>query len=575
MIRNMSIKNKLLLVFIILTTMVLATAFIIMISINIKNSKDNIASVMDVVGSIIADRCAASLAFSDVESANGNLRTLSSYNSVVYACIRTRDNQVFSEYNLNVDQVFRCEGFSADENNRFRNQYFDSFKPIMLEGEAIGSLQIKVSLDAYNEEVVGAINVSVIVFAVLMLISIYIMIRITNLITNPIASLKDLANEVTEKEDYSLRMKEKADDEVGVLITTFNNMLEQIEIRDRDLLKEKENAERAALSSKRYAKETELINADLESEITERVRIEEELHQLNETLEEKVYERTRELKEMNEKIGDISRSAGMAEVANGVLHNVGNVLNSVNVSASMLRELARKTKAHNLSRVVKMLKENKSNIGEYISSDSKGKQIPDFLSLLDGQLDEERRTMFKELDELSNSIDHIKNVVSMQQSYAGSYGVREQIHLPDLVEDAIKINMEGMARRGIRLIKKYEDVPLVYLDKHKVLQIIINIISNAKHALTDSDNAEKILQLFVVQRNKELVVEVKDTGIGISEEDLAHLFEYGFKKRRGGHGYGLHHSGIVANELGGKITVESEGLGKGAIFRLILPVTNE
>ncbi len=569
---KLGIKAKLVAVFVTVTVMVLASAFIVMITLNVSSSKNNIISVLDIVGNIMADRCAASLAFSDVESANSNLRTLGSHASVVYACIRTSENQVFSEYSLNIEQVFRCEDYNESSENRFTGQYVDSFKPIVLEGQPIGSLQIKASLDDFNEKIVTAIQISLFVFLSLTIIAIYIVVRITNHITDPITQLKDVAKKVTTSKDYSLRATEKSEDEVGVLVYSFNSMLDQIQQRDYALIEEKEKAEKSALSAKRYAKETEIINADLENEIRERVRIEEELQELNETLEEKVRERTVELKDINEKIGEISRSAGMAEVASGVLHNVGNVLNSVNVSASVIREQIRKTKAENLFRVVGMLKENSQNIAEFIEKDEKGKQIPAFLGLLADQLKSERETLFKELDDLSNSIDHIKNVISMQQSYAGSYGVREQVNIADLIEDALKINLEGMRRRGIKIVKEYSDSPLIYIDKHKILQVIINLISNAMHALVDSGNEVKHIHISIKEESEQIELEIMDTGVGISDEDIPHLFEYGFKKRRGGHGYGLHHSALVANELGGRIIAHSDGLGKGASFKLIIPL---
>lgn len=571
MIGGFSIKGKLLMLFIAVTTLVLATAFVIMMALNVKNSKNNITSVLDVVGEILADRCAASLAFSDVESANSNLRTLSSHNSVVYACIRTEDNHLFSEYLPEVEKIYRCEDYNSIPGNTFYEHYVDSVKPIILEGKAIGSLQIKASLNEYRESIFQAIKSSLIVFMGLMSIASVVSVRMMNVITEPITRLRDLAQKVTTSKDYSLRMEERGEDEVGVLVESFNTMLDQIEDRDSALMEEKEKAENSALSAKRYAKETEMINLDLENEIRERARIEEELQELNETLEEKVNERTAELKEINMKIGEISRSAGMAEVASGVLHNVGNVLNSVNVSSSVIRERVRKTKAGNLRKVVDMMRENSDRIGEFVCEDEKGKQIPRFLELLDEELEEERQLLLEELKNMTSSIDHIKNVISMQQSYAGSYGVMERISVADLVEDALKINMEIIQRRGIEIVKMYEKSTLIYIDKHKVLQIIINLISNAMHSLIDSENKRKTLYVRVYSGDSE-VVEIMDTGVGIDKEDIPHLFEYGFKKRKDGHGFGLHHSALVAYELGGKITVSSEGPGKGAIFSLRLPI---
>jgi len=576
MFRKLSIKSKLLTVYIVITGLVLGTAFVIIMSININSSKTNIISGLKVVGEIVADRCAAPLAFSDVESANSNLRALSSHSSIVYACIRTTENEQFSEYNLDVEEVFQCDDYNVEVPLKINNYLIDIYSPIYLEGQPIGVLQIKARLNELTERTVKSIKISMLVFVGLMVVSVVVSRRVMDLIIEPITKLKDVAQNVTSNQDYSLRANESSNDEIGVLVGSFNNMLDQIQERDNSLLKEKEKAEISAESARQYASETEKINLELEIEIRERSRIEDELSDLNETLEDKVVERTAELKELNEKIGDVARSAGMAEVASGVLHNVGNVLNSVNVSASLIREQVRKSKVENLSRVVRMLDEHRDDVPGFIGSDEKGKQIPKFLSLLSDQLGAEKKLMYKELDDLSKSIDHIKNVISMQQSYAGSVGVREKTSLSDLVEDALKINLQGMQRHGIEVVKEFEKIPMLYLDKHKALQIVINLISNAKNAIKDEgekdSEKEKIITIIISKESEQVSIEVKDTGIGIEPGDIKHLFEYGFKKRRDGHGYGLHHSAIVANELGGKITVKSEGLGKGASFRLIMPI---
>lgn len=524
------------------------------------------------MGEIVADRCAASLAFSDMESANINLKSLGSHKSIVYACIRTVENKEFAEYSLDASGVYRCDNYKEDAKIYLTNKYVNIYNPIILEGQPIGVLQIKATLNELIESAIKSAKISAGIFIGLMLLAVIVSNRMMKLITDPITRLKDIAKNVTKDKDYSLRTKKTSDDEVGVLVESFNNMLDQIEVRDNALIEEKEKAEISALSAKKYAQETEEINIDLENEIRERTRIEDELQDLNDTLEDKVQERTAELKELNEKIGGIARSAGMAEVASGVLHNVGNVLNSVNVSVSVIREQVRKTKSCNLSRVVSMLEENKNNMACFIGADEKGKQIPKFLSLLSDQLVIEKENMFMELDGLANNIDHIKNVISMQQSYAGSYGVREKVALSDLAEDALRINIQGMDRHGIVVVKDYKEAPMLYIDKHKALQIIINLISNAKYALTESRSTNK--QLIIVIRSDERTasLEVKDTGIGISQEDIPHLFEYGFKKRHEGHGFGLHHSALVANELGGKITVHSDGPGKGASFKLFIPI---
>jgi signal transduction histidine kinase len=571
-LRHISIKSKLLMVYITITGLILTSAFFIIMRMEQASSRQNVISGLNVVGEIVADRCAASVAFSDVQSANSNLSTLSSHASIVYACIRTDTNQSFAQYAVNGAEKYNCDDFDIDNTSRFDGNYVDIYKPILLEGQAIGMLQVKASLDELNARLMESAKFSFLIFAGLMLIAAFLSRKLMSLVTEPITRLKDIAQSITEKRNYDLRMEQVSNDEVGVLVNSFNKMLDQIAARDRALNDEKEKAEISALSAKRHASETEKMNIELEKEIGERLRVEKELQELNETLEEKVQERTLELKQLNEKIGDIARSAGMAEVASGVLHNVGNVLNSVNVSASVMREQVRKSKADNLSRLVDLMQQHQHDLASFISDDEKGKQIPKFIELLAEQLKEERNILFKELDELASNIDHIKNIISMQQSYAGSYGVREKVKLSDLVEDALKINLQEVNRHNIKVERHYDETPLIYADKHKLLQIIINLISNAKYALKEKADQNRLLQIMIYKNGTEAVIEIRDTGIGIVADDMPHLFEYGFKRRRGGHGFGLHHSALVANELGGRIKVNSEGPGKGATFQLFVPL---
>lgn len=570
--RHISIKTKLLMVYITITGLILTSAFIIIMRMEASTNRQNVVSGLSVVGEIVADRSAASVAFSDVESANSNLRTLRSHESIVYACIRTEANESFAQYTIDSSTQYSCDDFDIENTTRFDGNYVDIYKPILLEGQPIGMLQVKASLDELNKRLLDSVKLSLMIFTGLMLIAAFLSRKLMDMVTQPITRLKDIAQSVTEKRNYDLRVEQVSNDEVGVLVNSFNKMLDQIAARDRALNNEKEKAEISALSAKRHASETEKMNAELEKEISERLRVEKELQELNETLEEKVQERTLELKQLNEKIGDIARSAGMAEVASGVLHNVGNVLNSVNVSASVMREQVRKSKAENLDRLVNLMQKNQHDLADFISNDEKGKQIPKFIALLAEQLTEERNTLFRELDELANNIDHIKNIISMQQSYAGSYGVREKVKLSDLVEDALKINLQEVNRHNIKVERHYDETPLIYADKHKLLQIIINLISNAKYALKEKADNNRLLLIMIYKNDGEAVIEIRDTGIGIAQDDIQHLFEYGFKRRRGGHGFGLHHSALVANEVGGRIKVYSEGPGKGATFQLFVPL---
>ncbi|UZE17810.1 HAMP domain-containing histidine kinase [Pseudomonas sp. B21-054] len=280
-----------------------------------------------------------------------------------------------------------------------------------------------------------------------------------------------------------------------------------------------------------------------------------------------------ELREAQAELVTTARRAGMAEIATNVLHNVGNVLNSVNVSAQVLYEKVHTSKGPGVAKVVQLMKEHPDDLGDFISSDPKGRALPDYLDKLADALAIEQQGMIAELAQLTRRIDHIKEIVATQQSYAGNASVLEPGSLRELVEDVVRICDVSLARHHISLIKEFSDVPQMPLDKHRVLQILVNLINNAKQALDAGVNRppQIVLRLKVVD-DRRVRVEVEDNGEGISPDNLARVFEHGFTTRANGHGFGLHSCILAAHEMGGELTAQSAGPGKGALFILELPL---
>ncbi|MGD0260645.1 MAG: PAS domain S-box protein [Verrucomicrobiota bacterium] len=279
-----------------------------------------------------------------------------------------------------------------------------------------------------------------------------------------------------------------------------------------------------------------------------------------------------ELARMHQQLLEVSRQAGMAEVATNVLHNVGNVLNSVNVSSSLISDKVRASKAGNLAKAVALLQAHENDLAAFLADDPKGRQLPGYLRSLADHLDAEQHETLKELKSLAANIDHIKEIITMQQSYARVVGVVESLPVVDLVEDALRLNAGAMERHQVKIVREYFKVPPILVDKHKVLQILVNLIRNAKYALDDRGHTDKRLVLQVGLNGNDLVkISVIDNGIGIPPENLTRIFEHGFTTRREGHGFGLHNGALAAKELGGKLTAHSDGPGKGATFTLELP----
>ena len=275
---------------------------------------------------------------------------------------------------------------------------------------------------------------------------------------------------------------------------------------------------------------------------------------------------------LQSQLRDASRHAGMAEVAASVLHNVGNVLNSVSVSASLVRDAIKKSKAVGLSRVVALMQEHQADLGQFISRDERGRHLPVYLEELSKKLLAERGAALDELDRLRGNIVHIKEIVSMQQSHAKLGGVTESVDVRELVEEGLRFNADSLARHAIAMQREFTEVPPIIVDKHKVLQILVNLLRNAEHACQVTERADKSIRVGIGRCDDGICIAVIDNGVGIPPENMTHIFSHGFTTKQNGHGFGLHSGALAAKELGGALRVESPGTGHGATFTLQLPL---
>ena len=281
------------------------------------------------------------------------------------------------------------------------------------------------------------------------------------------------------------------------------------------------------------------------------------------------------LGEMHRGLLDVSRRAGMAEIAIGILHNVGNTLNSVNVSASLVTERMSELRVSGLMKTAELLREHEADLGTFFTIDPRGRQLPAYIQAVADQFAREREAVLAEMRALSQSVEHIKLVVNMQQKHARISGVLEWVSVPELIEDALRLNAVSFERLGIQLRREYAGVPPVLVDRHKLLQVLVNLLSNARYALLESEREDKWLAIRVEQAGERLRIAVADNGVGIAPEVLPRLFTQGFTTRKDGHGFGLHTSALAAEELGGSLTCASAGRGQGATFTLELPVRKE
>jgi signal transduction histidine kinase len=264
-----------------------------------------------------------------------------------------------------------------------------------------------------------------------------------------------------------------------------------------------------------------------------------------------------------------ARAAGMSEIATGVLHNVGNVLNSVNVSASLVAERVRGSASNDLGKVVKVLEPHADDLPGFLSRDPKGRALLPLLRSISAELDAERGRVQSEIQSMCSGIEHVKELVQAQQGFAGRSGVKEVVSIPDQVEAALAFT--GQALQGgvaIDVVREFEPMPACRIDRHRLMEVLVNLIQNARQATQEAHVAPQIVLRVRNAGPDRVRIEVQDNGVGIPAENLAKVFTHGFTTKKSGHGFGLHASANATGEMGGALTVHSDGPGTGATFAL-------
>lgn len=268
---------------------------------------------------------------------------------------------------------------------------------------------------------------------------------------------------------------------------------------------------------------------------------------------------------------EMAREMGKAEVASNVLHSVGNALNSINISASLINSRLTSSRMSNLTLLSDLVKKNENNLGEFLTKDPQGKEIPRVMAALAKYCEDEKNFLKRECNELIGNIDHVKHIVSLQQNVGSHFGMSEVQSISDLIEESLVILGVKPGQGDVEIIKEYQSLHPVMIDKDKLKQIIVNLLKNALESLRESViSARKItISLSKIEENFRLCV--LDNGPGIKKENMTRIFAHGFTTKKTGHGFGLHSCALLAKEMGGELVAQSEGEGKGAVFILTLP----
>lgn len=550
--QRLSIKGKLRLLVLLASGVAVLMSCVAFVSNDVRMMRTSIVKQVLALAEVLGANSTAAIEFNDEAAATEILSSLKRQQAVDSACLYSAAGRVFASYDK-PGTTMALPSTPPAVGVRFTSrEYFDIVQPVVRENRIVGTIYLHGSVSEVREQIVRYLGIAVLVMAGALAAAFAFSTRLQKAISLPILNLAQTAARISNEHDYSIRVEATSTDELGTLYRQFNAMLTQIQEGEAALQAAHDNLEQAVQQRTQQLSDAIL---ELHREVNERTRAE------------------TELKDMHQQLMDAARHAGMAEIATGVLHNIGNVLNSINISASVAADRLKAARIDQLKRAIDMLSQHGGDLGQFVTLDPKGKQIPAFLAILAQHLNEDKTEILEELQHLTVKIDHVKAIVATQQSYACVSGVSEVFDVASAIDDALKLNAAEFDRHHIEIVRDYEALPKVQLDKHKLLQILVNLVKNGQDALVEGGGTDRRLTFRTRSKGGDQIeIQVSDQGIGIQKENLTRIFSHGFTTKKTGHGFGLHSCANTAKEMGGSLIVESSGLGHGATFTLALPL---
>ncbi|MBV8803237.1 MAG: hypothetical protein JO131_09825, partial [Gammaproteobacteria bacterium] len=222
-----------------------------------------------------------------------------------------------------------------------------------------------------------------VISGILFSIIVWLLLRI--LVLKRLEFLNKAIRDIAGKKDYKRQIEMKEKDELTSLATQFNDLMHTINVSHDQL---KRQVREITLSEKKL----EAANTKLVLEIHERKQMQSKVDALH------------------KKLILAARRAGMADIASGVLHNVGNILNNVTTSVGVTKEMVESSHVKKLTDLAHLLKDNRDNLVTFMSTDSRGEKILDYIDLLTKKLMDENENISSEICQLEKYIGHIKDV---------------------------------------------------------------------------------------------------------------------------------------------------------------------
>lgn len=475
---------------------------------------------------IVADNGAAALGFRDEIAAADMLASLRYDPLVVSAAFYDRDGRLFVSYGIDLPVMLTSPAEAPDK---------AVIVDVVYRGERLGRLMVVSDIRAVLWKT--AATWAVVFFAALVLaggLALWVARRFQRVVAEPLVALSRTAEDVTRRGDYSLRAEPRGSPEVMSLARAFNAMLGELGRRGDAL-----------------DRQVESLNAEIRQRLT---------------AEENLRQNTREMLRM-------SHRAGVAEVATGVLHNIGNALNSINVSAELLADTLKLRARDAVERLRAFFVNPPAKAVAIYGAHPDGESLRRAAAGNAEHAIKELEGAHAELECLRTGVAHLKDIVAGQQALARAERHVARVDLVAALDQALIMDRTadrgGVAGLKVEVEQAQASLPMVLTDQVAIEQILINLLANARESIAEAAPKDPEIRVTVGPASAtHLSITIRDNGVGIDPERLLSIFTYGYTTKRGGHGFGLHNAANLARLLGGSLRVHSDGVGKGAAFTL-------
>lgn len=478
--------------------------------------------------SVLAQNLSAVVAFKDTRMAEEMIQTFVGSTLIRGVVLRTSDGLILAESGA-MDRT-PVDGLRL------------ASVPVYADGQLIGYLE---ACSTFDEQLAEARSEAVYLFLFAspsVLIGLLVLYKLVKRwVTDPLRKISEVALNASRRHDYSRRVPVSSEDELGVLAESLNSLFEETD---------------------RYASELRASREDLARQL--------------EALQIQMQERLRaemELSRARAELMEMARQAGMAEVATGVLHNIGNALNSVHISAELVASGPLHGSATALEQLRNLLETPSGPVAQVLEGSEAGMRFRNYLTQFTKTLGDERSRAVQEVSRIRAGVEHLRRIIMSQQEFAKGRRMVEPHRASSLLDESLLLCDNWVRKAEIGVDRLYETDAEVTVDRTQVIQILINLIKNALAAMVDlpAGAGKLVIGVSEAMDSDRVSLWVRDNGVGIPEENLVRVFRAGFTTRVDGHGFGLHSGANAAREMGGSLRAESAGPGRGSTFVLELP----